>query len=349
MKKYKIGIWGQFGDGIHKIADGQAVRTTIITNEIKQRYGENKVLIINTNNWKRHPFRFFFDTIKLNIVCDKIVIFPADNGFKTVVPILNFTNLFLKKELYDVVIGGYLPALLKIHKKYIRWLCKFKALFVQTDNLKKDIESFGLNNVQILSNLKKLTKATIEEAYSRDFHKIKVCTLSRINYEKGIEYAIQGVNLANEMSGNHVSIQLTVFGTIADNYKKRFNQLLEENSNVEYGGIIDYNKTSILLKDFFCLLFPTFYYGEGFPGNVVDAYFSGLPIIATDWLYNHDVIRDETNGYLIPIKDSQAICDALLKLVANRDSYFKIVENNLQEAEKYKPENVLRTFFAYMD
>ena len=121
MKKYKIGIWGQFGDGIHKIADGQAVRTTIITNEIKQRYGENKVLIINTNNWKRHPFRFFFDTIKLNIVCDKIVIFPADNGFKTVVPILNFTNLFLKKELYDVVIGGYLPALLKIHKKYINF------------------------------------------------------------------------------------------------------------------------------------------------------------------------------------------------------------------------------------
>jgi len=33
--KYKIGIWGQFGDGVNKIADGQAVRTTIITAETK--------------------------------------------------------------------------------------------------------------------------------------------------------------------------------------------------------------------------------------------------------------------------------------------------------------------------
>lgn len=37
MKKkiYKIGIWGQFGDG-GPIADGQAVRTTITTNELKK-------------------------------------------------------------------------------------------------------------------------------------------------------------------------------------------------------------------------------------------------------------------------------------------------------------------------
>ena len=33
MAKYKIGIWGQFGDG-GKIADGQAVRTTVITEEL---------------------------------------------------------------------------------------------------------------------------------------------------------------------------------------------------------------------------------------------------------------------------------------------------------------------------
>lgn len=49
--RYKIGIWGQFGDG-GKIADGQAVRTTIITAELKARYGEENILVVNTNNWK---------------------------------------------------------------------------------------------------------------------------------------------------------------------------------------------------------------------------------------------------------------------------------------------------------
>ena len=54
-KKRKIGIWGQFGDGVNKIADGQAVRTTIMTNELKLRYGEENIAVVNTNGWKKHP------------------------------------------------------------------------------------------------------------------------------------------------------------------------------------------------------------------------------------------------------------------------------------------------------
>ena len=49
---YKIGVWGQFGDG-GKIADGQAVRTTIITNELCRRYGDSAVKTVNTNAWNK--------------------------------------------------------------------------------------------------------------------------------------------------------------------------------------------------------------------------------------------------------------------------------------------------------
>ena len=40
MAKYQIGIWGQYGDPGTRIADGQAVRTTIITRELEKRYGK---------------------------------------------------------------------------------------------------------------------------------------------------------------------------------------------------------------------------------------------------------------------------------------------------------------------
>ena len=95
MCKYKIGVWGQFGDG-GKIADGQAVRTTIITNELKDRYGTKDILVNNTNNWKKHPLIFLFNTIKLVFLCQKVVIFPADNGFKVGVPIIHIFNFFFK-------------------------------------------------------------------------------------------------------------------------------------------------------------------------------------------------------------------------------------------------------------
>ena len=111
--KYKIGIWGQFGDGVNKIADGQAVRTTIITGELKKRYGDQSVSVANTNNWIKHPFRFLWQTLRLVAQCKKVVILPADNGFKVGVPIFRLFNFFFRREMYYVVIGGFLPALLK--------------------------------------------------------------------------------------------------------------------------------------------------------------------------------------------------------------------------------------------
>ena len=48
---YKVGIWGQFG-GRGKIADGQAVKTVLLSKELEKRYGRDHLCIANTNNWR---------------------------------------------------------------------------------------------------------------------------------------------------------------------------------------------------------------------------------------------------------------------------------------------------------
>lgn len=348
MRRYKIGIWGQFGDG-GKIADGQAVRTTIITEELKSRYGKQNILVINTNNWKKHPISFLLNTAKLVFLCEKVVIFPADNGFKVGVPIIHFLNFFCKKELYDVVIGGYLPALLKKTPVYLRMLQKYKALFVQTEHLKLDLENIGLKNIYILSNLKKLNAVKAEDIkINKDSH-IKVCTLSRVTETKGIAYAIDAVKKANSVLKSNY-IHLDVYGIIDPEYESVFNVLLDENKEfVSYGGVLDYDKTADTLKDYFAMLFPTYYYGEGFPGNVIDAYNAGLPIIASDWLYIKDVVVDDINGILVPVKSSVALSDALLNLYNDRQKAYGISLNNLKTAKEYAPEKVLAKFYEFMD
>ena len=148
MKKkiYKIGIWGQFGDG-GPIADGQAVRTTITTNELKKRYGDDNVLILNTNAWKKHPIKFFLDTVNLLKKSENILIFPADNGLKVVAQIYDIFNVFFKRKLFYIVIGGFLPAFLEKNPRYIKILNKYEVLFVQKPNLKKDLGNLGIKNI----------------------------------------------------------------------------------------------------------------------------------------------------------------------------------------------------------
>lgn len=347
--KYKIGIWGQFGDGVNKIADGQAVRTTIITEELKKRYGKKNILIANTNNWKKHPVGFFAKTVGLFLKSEQIVILPADNGFKVVLPIYHFLLKFKKRTLYDVIIGGYLPALLEKNPKYIKMLKKYKALFAQTDNIKKDLEKYGLDNVYILSNPKRLNTRREEDLAVNEDRNLSLCVFSRVSEDKGIEDAINAVRLFNKKHGEQL-LNLDIFGMIAPTYKDRFAAVLEENKGlIKYKGIADYDKTVEALSPYFALLFPTYYHGEGFPGNMIDCFNTGIPVIATDWLYNKDVIEHEKNGLLVPIKNPEAICDAIERLYNDRVFALEISKNNLKEAEKYYPDKVMAEFYSFTD
>lgn len=346
--KYKIGIWGQFGGG-KQVADGQAVKTIIITDELRARYGADKVFTVDTNNWKKNPFKLFWGTLKMNATCENVCILPADNGFKVCVPLLNFTNVFFRKKLYYIVIGGFLPELLKRKPRYLKMLSKYEAHFPETENLKRDMEAAGMKRVYVLDNLKKLNTLSPEEVRVCEDREVRVCTFARITEEKGVAYAVEAVRMANEALGGKY-IRLDMYGMCPSAYQETFDKILEKNGDfVTYGGVVDFDKTTETLKGYFAMLFPTYYHGEGFPGTVIDAYNAAIPMIATRWNYNADVIEDGVNGILVPIKDAKAMCDALLELYHNRDRAYEIAMNNLKAAEQYTPDKVLAVFYEFLD
>lgn len=343
-----IGVWGQFGDG-GKIADGQAVRTTIITNELCRRYGDSAVKTVNTNAWKKQPFRFLISSISLLRKSEVFIIAPADNGFKVFVPILDFFNRFFKRRILYVVIGGFLPGLLKDKPKYIKMVNRFSGLFVQTENIRKDLKEIGVKKLHILSNPKRLNTLKEEDVKEVIDEKIKVCVFSRIYADKGVEDAIEAVKLANKsLGGNYITLDM--YGLVPASYKERLQEILDQNrSLVQYNGIIDYDKTVETLSSYFVMLFPTYYHGEGFPGNVIDAYNSALPIVATDWLYNSDVVLDNKTGLLVPIKNPKALSEAILKLYHDRKLRQTFALNSLRESPKYAPDKVLAAFYEMID
>lgn len=53
-------------------------------------------------------------------------------------------------------------------------------------------------------------------------------------------------------------------------------------------------------------------------------FFAGIPVIATDWLYNKDIIKNNVNGILVPIQSPQKISEALLDLYFNRELALEI-------------------------
>ena len=56
---------------------------------------------------------------------------------------------------------------------------------------------------------------------------------------------------------------------------------------------------------------------EGFLVTALEAMACGLPVIVSEHTFAHDVIEDGVNGYVIPIRDKEAIAERLRHLHSN--------------------------------
>lgn len=89
---------------------------------------------------------------------------------------------------------------------------------------------------------------------------------------------------------------------------------------VEWWGWQDDMAAALARADIFCL--PS--YREGVPNALLEATACGLPIVTTDTPGCRDVVTDGVNGLLVPVKDAQAIADALETLIFDKELRLKM-------------------------
>jgi glycosyltransferase involved in cell wall biosynthesis len=56
-------------------------------------------------------------------------------------------------------------------------------------------------------------------------------------------------------------------------------------------------------------------YREGIPRSLLEAMAMGKPIITTDGVGCREVIEDGRNGFMVPVKDTEALAAAMIKMI----------------------------------
>lgn len=335
----KICIIGHFGFG-QNLLNGQTIKTKIITAEIEKKYGKENVLSLDlAGGIKRIP-SLLCTIPRMLSKYDNVVIMPVENGLRFLTPVLGFWNRFFKKKLHYVVIGGWLPQFLTKKKNLVNGLKWFCGIYVETNTMKSALIKLGLNNLFVMPNFKKLTVLSENELVYPQGVPYKLCTFSRVMREKGIEDAVKTVIKVNQSLGRTV-FSLDIYGQVDENQTEWFGALQRTFPDyIRYGGLIPFDRSVETLKEYFALLFPTYYEGEGFAGTLIDAFSAGVPVIASDWKYNTELVNENV-GYVCKTRDNAALAELLSAMATDPTMILKKKKSCLYEAEKYKIEKAV--------
>ncbi len=337
MGKRQFCIIGHFGFGKNML-NGQTVKTKILATALEQALGEAQVMKIDTHGGVKALLKLPFQTFHAMASCENVVILPAHRGLRIVTPLLSFWRLFFKCKLHYAVIGGWLASYLEGKKCLERQLKRFNAIYAETRTMKSALEARGFGNVTVMPNCKELALLKEEDLIATEKAPFKLCTFSRVMQEKGIEDAVNAVKAVNEAAGTTV-YTLDIYGQVDAGQTQWFEALQKTFPEyIRYGGLVPFDKSVEVLKDYFALLFPTRFFTEGIPGTVVDAYAAGVPVISARWESFDDVIDDTVTGYGYPFGDTDALIALLTKAAAEPDRINRLKGSCLKKAHDYTPD-----------
>ena len=341
MKSVKIFICGHFGYKKNVQIGGQHAKTRQLRNAIISKIGEENVSYVDTAFIKSNPLATLRKIKKNFIKSHSAIILPGKNGLRFLLPIFIILKNKFNTDLRYVVIGGWLSEFLIKRKMYLNLCKKFNGIYVETELSKKKLLEIGLNNVFVLPNFRQIN--FINNKIEKVMKPFKLVYFSRIDKEKGIELAIEVVNKINKNKKEEI-IKLDIYGPIQDNYQDDFMKILNKCKDfISYKGYLEPNNIYKVLSKYDLMIFPTFCRTECFPGAIIDSYISGVPVLASNWLYSGEIIKENITGKLFVSQDIQDLTNKLEFLINNPDLIYKMKKNCLEEAKKYDADFVVES------
>lgn len=341
----KICLIGTLG-GARGAFDGQSVRTNILYNALIQKYGKKKICLVDTYQYRKRAFSVLFQALRGIFSCRHIIVIVSGNGQRVFFPILAKVSRIFGKKIYNNVIGGDLDIAVKSYPKFLDYTNEFCVNWVQMPSMKARLEEMGMKHVEVLPNSKPMRVLADEEiTEEREEAPFRFCTFSRVAKTKGIGEAVDAIRAINKKAGKTIAT-LTIYGRIDLDYTEEFEELQKGFEDfIHFGGSIPFDKAPETLKNYFCLLFPTTFIGEGFPATVLDAFSSATPIIATDWRYNGELIEEGKTGFLYDPEKPHLLEEKIQYAIDHPEEIAAMRPECLKIARLYTPEKVMPIIF----
>lgn len=162
--------------------------------------------------------------------------------------------------------------------------------------------------------------------------KIRILFTARMVEEKGVWVLVNAAELLRKEYEGRVCFLLC--GGLSSNPKAIKEEELKERCDGNYIQWLGYRSdVPDLLRSSHIVAFPS-YYREGVPKSLIEATAIGRPIVTTNSIGCKDTVEDGVNGFLVPVKDSEALAEKLRILIDDTDLRKRMGINSRKIAER---------------
>ncbi|TCK68834.1 colanic acid/amylovoran biosynthesis glycosyltransferase [Winogradskyella wandonensis] len=224
---------------------------------------------------------------------------------------------------------NYSPiANLELAETYKRLFPKVDAFHAVSKAIAKEAAKYNATEEKIKViysglDLKKL------EFNSKSFNSntsLNIISIGRDHWKKGYAYALDAMGLIDDQD---ISFNYTIVGVDNNEELLYKRSQLRCRDNINFVGHLCFSEVMQLVRDADVLVLSSV--EEGIANVVLEAMALGTLVISTDCGGMNEVITDTKNGFLVPVRNSEALSDALKKVsVLSKDDYLELT----QEARK---------------
>ena len=198
---------------------------------------------------------------------------------------------------------------------------KYSSVIVMSEYMKNEALSVGFKKDTISYNPYFTPIVSETDIFNRKNDKVKTLLfIGRLSRTKGTHYFIElGISLLEK--GFDIN-----FSIVGDGYDKTFFESIipvAQRSKFIFHGWKNKEEIQEILNKSYLLVFPSIY-PEAFGIVGIEALMRGLPVVGFDVGGVSTWLKDEVNGYLVPVKNTEVLTARVERLLLDEELYSKM-------------------------
>lgn len=313
--------------------DGQTIKTRNIYELLKSKNEEiGTIDYFDTQSFKSDilsPFKLLWKLLK----CNKLIYLPAHNNLKYLFPLIYLISRLNRIEILYFIVGGWLDEYLQSKRLHVSLLYNIRGIFSESKQLQQNlIDHYKFKNVLTFPNFR---IHAFKPTFNHNIGTLKIVFLARIFRLKGIDTIFRMAEHIQNTSNYKHKYTIDFYGSIEKIDEDYFREQIKRFEFISYKGVLEQDRIYQKLSEYDLLILPTRYPGEGFPGTIMDAYISGIPVIVSNWKYLSEFVDHGKSGFLFDLTKEEELFNYIDKLYRHRELLFEMKKNAFKKSISY--------------